>query len=114
MSRPSRSWPNGCASEGGRRFSARLVRVGSKRETHGPAIARAKNAATIPSPRRAETVMLRRSPEPHAGVEAAVREVGHQVRRDVSAGDDEHASLNERIIAAVDRLERQPPDPWPG
>src|SRR5207237_8061274 len=47
-------------------------------------------------------------------IEAAVGEVREQVGGHVTDGDDQNASLHERVIAALDRLQREPADSRPG
>src|SRR5262245_15890677 len=78
-------------------------------------ISRATNAAPptasarVRRARRAGT----RSARADARIEEAIDQVDAEVDHDEQDGRDEHGALHDRVVAVVDRLDRQAPDARP-
>src|SRR4029079_8243945 len=107
MSRPSSSSPKGCARLGASKRRASSCADESYGHTSGPMRAATMARITIRVPTRIMSV------EPDARIKKSVCEIGKQVHRDIGDGDEENASLNERVIAKADRLDEQSPEARP-
>src|SRR5262245_44196709 len=90
----------------------------------GAAAATAMRMSRNPRPTAGTHAMRRRAPTgagaatASAGADARVEEAIHQVDGEVHGDEherrEEDRALHDGIVAVVDRLDRQPPDPRPG
>src|SRR5580765_3536116 len=104
ISLPSSSRPNQCAADGPSRRLASSCADGSNRDSDGP-----RSAATMATRTMAAPTLLIANPR----IDQAVQKIGEQVHPDVRHGDEQDASLHERIVAKADRLNQQAADARP-
>src|SRR5512145_2300636 len=125
---PSRwALPSAASSVGAFRRARSDWRVGSWGAIQGAAAATTISASTnrppamtsrrvrrAPAPPRASAAgAAGTSAGPDAGIEEAIDHVDQEVEDDEEHGGEEHHGLHDRVVAAVDRLDRQSPDPRP-
>src|SRR5690606_2739253 len=134
MSRPNSSVPNQCSAEGGRRRALRSCATGSYGASTGASTATATRHATSTRPTTAPRLRRKRlaagdarmrrrgdaavgpgaaaagrSAIPHLRVQGRIREVDDQVHEYEQGGDEQHGALHERKVAALDRVDEEPP-----
>src|SRR2546425_9633301 len=121
-SRPRWSVPSGYARPsaasivGGLSLSRSDWRSGSCGASTGAAAATTNSAPTNASASSAIHGRRRRgvsSTGTETGIEDAIEHVDQEVDDDERRGGQEHRALHDRIVAVVDRLDRQPADPRP-
>src|SRR5438132_2124910 len=117
-SRPNSSVPSGCpAVRMGERRRAVSMTSGSRGAIHGASTASTAMTATSPRPKRAELLlrnMRTRSVIADAWIEDGVEEIDHEVDEHEGCGDEEHAALDERIVAGLDGPHHHGAEPRPG
>src|SRR5438093_885520 len=117
-SRPNSSVPSGCpAVRMGERRRAVSMTSGSRGAIHGASTASTAMTATSPRPKRAELLlrnMRTRSVIADARIEDGVEEIDHEVDEHEGRGDEEHAALDERVVARLDGPHHHGAEPRPG
>src|SRR5712692_1883895 len=117
-SRPNSSVPSGCpAVRMGARRRAVSMTSGSRGASHGASTASTAMTATSPRPKRAELLLRNRrtrSVIADARVENGVEEIDDEVDEHEGRGDEEHAALDERIVARLDGAHHHGAEPRPG
>src|SRR5688500_6348444 len=118
--------PSGASQPGGFRRARSDCRMGSRGATHGAATATAASSSTKTPPATtnlwvrwrsrgsATAAAASGSAGTDAGIEDAIDHVYDEIEHDEHRRRQEDARLHHRIIAVVDRLDRQPSDARPG
>src|SRR5258706_13650629 len=93
MSRPSSSSPNQWAPEGPSSRAESCCAAGSNRAIDGPRSAAKTAISTMAAP-----TLLIANPR----IDEAVEEIGHEIHAHVGDGNQQDASLHQRIVAEAD------------
>src|SRR3984893_10006806 len=116
-SRPNSSVPSGCpAVRMGARRRAVSMTSGSRGAIHGASTASTAMTATSPRPKRAALLlrnMRTRSVIADARIEDRVEKIDHEVDEHEGRGDEEHAALDERVVAGLDGAHHHGAEPRP-
>src|SRR5712692_8049498 len=117
-SRPNSSVPRGWpAVRTGARRRAVSMTSGSRGAIHGASTASTAMTATSPRPKRAELLlrnMRTTSVIADARIEDGIEEIDDEVDEHEARGDEEHAALDEGIVARLDRAHHHGAEPRPG
>src|SRR5512146_2548538 len=117
---PSLSCPSQWDPDGPDNPESRSCAFGGKGDSHGAKIAARSTAATTKRPAAAPRWRRKRArrdgridPSSMADprVETGIQKIRRQVDGDGAQGDEEDASLDERVVPGVDRLDQEPADP---
>src|SRR5512132_3160017 len=104
MSRPSSSRPNQCVAEGPSSRLSSCCAAGSNRANAGPTSAARIAMSTIAAP----SLLIADS-----RIDEPVEEIRQQVHTDVGHGNEQDASLHQRVVSKTDRLNQQAADSRP-
>src|SRR5262245_20199685 len=126
MSRPSSSSPSGWSREGAAKRWARSWLEGAKGARNGATAATSPIRQSTAAPESANGSRLRWFPRERKAsgdsafsakanpwIEEGVGEIGHHVHQDIGKGDDQYASLHERVVARLNRLDGEAAEAGP-
>src|SRR5262245_13681271 len=113
ISRPNSSFPNGWFQEGPSKRFISCWSAGSYGVSHGANTATNAKAVTITNPASASLFFLKKSVISNARVYDRIQQVRRQIDQNVGQCYRQNASLHERIVPGIDRLNRKATQPRP-
>src|SRR5215471_3853694 len=113
ISRPNSSFPNGCFQDGPSSRSGNRWSAGSYGTSQGAKTPVTVNRVTIKRPTAANLFFSRNSVISNAWVNGRIQNIRDQIDQNVRHSNGQNASLHERIIPRIDRLNCQPAETGP-